>query len=81
MILESCDQIATLGKVREALRNRLGKDFTEDETREALAQLVERYILLREEDRYLSLPLTMYAMAETQRPAMGSKKEQMLEVA
>jgi ribosomal peptide maturation radical SAM protein 1 len=82
VILESCDQIATIGKVRQAILQRLGKDFTEEETRNALAQLIDRHILLREEDRYLSLPLTMYALAEPKRPgASVSKAEKLVQVA
>jgi len=60
LVLETCDQISTVRRVQQILSSRLPRQFSDGEVREILDRLAARHFILREEERFLSLPVLTY---------------------
>jgi ribosomal peptide maturation radical SAM protein 1 len=73
LVLETCDQIATVRGIQQALSRGLGTDFSDSEVRDVLAQLIGRHLILQEEDRFLSLPVLAYKPAQSIAPSQSLK--------
>jgi hypothetical protein len=70
-IFELCDQITTVGRIQQQLSEATDTPISEAYIRDLLDDLLARHLVVRENDRYLGLPVLTYTpvQPETATPA------------
>jgi ribosomal peptide maturation radical SAM protein 1 len=62
-IFELCDQITTVRRIQHALSRSGGATISEAHVRDVLDDLLARHLVIREDDRFLGLPVLTYTPA------------------
>jgi hypothetical protein len=64
LVFEICDQITTVRRIQQIVRQQMDPAVSENDVREILETLMRRRLVIREEERYLGLPVLTYAPAD-----------------
>jgi ribosomal peptide maturation radical SAM protein 1 len=62
-IFETCDQITTVRRIQQVLTTATGLTFSEHYIRAVLDELLEKNLIISEDDRFLGLPVLTYTPA------------------
>jgi ribosomal peptide maturation radical SAM protein 1 len=72
-IFELCDQITTVGRIRQQLAETTDTPVSEAYIQDLLDDLLARHLVVRENDRYLGLPVLTYTPAQPETATLAGQ--------